>query len=235
MADGKKSIVVYADWITKFEVLTDDEAGKLIKHFFRYVNDLNPKAPDRITELSFIDIEQCLKRDLVKWEKRAERSRENGKMGGRPSNEENPEKPKETQQVIYEPRKPVNVNVNGNVSVNDIKNNNTVGSPSSHPTDGTLNDADKCRLFVKAFNSKKKNGDKLGEYQSTSKVCSALKNRLKTYTSKQLLLVLDEALKDDLVERKYITPEYILREVTIERYLNGQKEISTTKSKNYIP
>ena len=54
MAENKKSIIVYADWIELFESLTDDEAGKLIKHFFRYVNDKNPTAPDRITELSFI-------------------------------------------------------------------------------------------------------------------------------------------------------------------------------------
>ncbi len=60
MAEGKNKIIVYKDWIKKFEALKDAEAGKLIKHFFRYVNDLNPVAPDRITELSFIDIEQTL-------------------------------------------------------------------------------------------------------------------------------------------------------------------------------
>ena len=68
MADNKKGIIVYADWIELFETLEDDEAGKLIKHFFRYVNDKNPKAPDRITELSFIPIKLSLKRDLKKWE-----------------------------------------------------------------------------------------------------------------------------------------------------------------------
>jgi len=130
MAENKKSIVVYADWIDKFEELEDDEAGRLIKHFFRYVNDLNPEAPDRTTKLMFIDIEATLKRDLVKWEKRAERSRENGSKGGRPPISENPEKPKETQQDILEPRKPdsvsvsvsVNDSVNGNVTVKEKKN-----------------------------------------------------------------------------------------------------------------
>lgn len=121
MAEEKKSIVVYADWIKKFEILTDEEAGRLIKHFFRYVNDLRPIAPDRITQLSFIDIEQCLKRDLVKWEQRAERSRSNGSKGGRPAKHQKPEKPTETQQVILEPEKPDNVNVS--VNVNGINNN----------------------------------------------------------------------------------------------------------------
>lgn len=125
MAEGKKSIIVYADWIKKFEKLTDEEAGRLIKHFFRYVNDENPIAPDRITELSFIDIEQSLKRDLIKWEKRAQRSRENGKNGGRPIVNENPGKPEITKQVILKPKKPDSVSVNVSVtdSVNVIKEN----------------------------------------------------------------------------------------------------------------
>ena len=81
MAENKKAIIVYADWITKFEELTDVEAGKLIKHFFRYVNDLNPEAPDRTTKLMFIDIKNTLKRDLNKYQdKKTERSNA-GKLG----------------------------------------------------------------------------------------------------------------------------------------------------------
>jgi hypothetical protein len=63
MAKDKKSIIVYSDWIDLFEALTDEEAGKLIKHFFKYVNDENPVATDRIVELSFIQIKNALKRD----------------------------------------------------------------------------------------------------------------------------------------------------------------------------
>jgi len=110
-----------------------------------------------------------------------------------------------------------------------------VGSPSSSPTDGTLKDSEKCHLFVQAFNLKKKNGKNPGQYQSTDKVCTSLRKRLKKYTSKQLLNVIDEALKDKLIERKYITPEYVLRENIIERYLNNQEETPTSTSKNYIP
>ncbi len=108
MAEGKNKIIVYKDWIKKFEALKDAEAGKLIKHFFRYVNDQNPVAPDRITELAFIDIEQTLKRDLKKWERAAEKSRENGQLGGRPITKNNLEEPRLTNPVIPEPRKPDN-------------------------------------------------------------------------------------------------------------------------------
>ena len=79
--EDKKSIVVYADWIESFEALTDEEAGKLIKHFFRYVNDLSPEYPDRLTELSFIPIKQSLKRDLEKWKSTKEDRSTNGRKG----------------------------------------------------------------------------------------------------------------------------------------------------------
>ena len=109
MAKDKKSFVAYCDWLESFEELTDEEAGKLAKHLFRYVNDLNPEAPDKITKMCFIPIKQSLKRDLVKYEERADRARENGAKGGRP-------KTQKTQSVISEPKKPDSVSVN----VNDI-------------------------------------------------------------------------------------------------------------------
>ena len=67
MAKDKKSVIVYVDWIATFNKLEDDEAGRLIKHFFSYVNDLNPTS-DRLTELLFEPIKQQLKRDLKAYE-----------------------------------------------------------------------------------------------------------------------------------------------------------------------
>ena len=113
MAKDKKSFVAYCDWLESFEELTDEEAGRLAKHLFRYVNDLNPEAPDKITKMCFIPIKQSLKRDLVKYEERADRARENGAKGGRP-------KTQKTQSVISEPKKPDSVSVS--VSVNDNVN-----------------------------------------------------------------------------------------------------------------
>ena len=124
MAKGKRGILVYADWIETFRELSDDEAGRLIKHFFAYVNDEDPEPPDRITALLFTQIQATLKRDLKKWEKRAEASRINGSMGGRPKTKQVIKKPKKTQQVISEPKKPDSVNVS--VSVSDSVNVNGI-------------------------------------------------------------------------------------------------------------
>ena len=86
MATGKKKVIVYTDWINQFKDLTDEEAGKLIKHFFEYVNDLNPTS-DRLTELLFNPIKATLKRDLEAWESKQQTNKENGLKGGRPKKE----------------------------------------------------------------------------------------------------------------------------------------------------
>jgi len=82
MAENKNKVIVYADWIDKFEELEDDEAGRLIKHFFRYINDQNPEAPDRTTKLMFIDIKNTLKRDLDKWEEKSPERIEKARIAG---------------------------------------------------------------------------------------------------------------------------------------------------------
>lgn len=83
MAQNKKSVILYCDTIHTFEALEDAEAGKLIKHFLRYVNDLNPEPPDKLTQIAFEPIKQQLKRDLVKWgeivEKRSFAGKESAK------------------------------------------------------------------------------------------------------------------------------------------------------------
>ncbi len=92
MAENKKSFILYCDWITTFEKLSDAEAGILVKHLFKYVNDKNPEPPDRITEIAFEPIKQQFKRDLVKWREVGEIRSVSGRMGGIKSGEVRKEK-----------------------------------------------------------------------------------------------------------------------------------------------
>jgi hypothetical protein len=89
--ETKKSSIIYADWINIFEKLEDDEAGRLIKYFFRYLNNIPSKKTDRITELMFEPIKNVLDRDSKKYESICLRNRNNGAQGGRPKS--NVEKP----------------------------------------------------------------------------------------------------------------------------------------------
>ena len=60
MAKDKKSFILYADQKTTIDLLTDDQAGKLLKHIYRYVNDENPSIDDQIINLVFEPIKQQL-------------------------------------------------------------------------------------------------------------------------------------------------------------------------------
>lgn len=77
MAENKKSVLLYCDLIHVVDVLSDEEAGRLFKHYLRYINDLNPCAEDRLTSLLFEPIKQSLKRDLKKWEAKSLKNSEN--------------------------------------------------------------------------------------------------------------------------------------------------------------
>ncbi len=112
MAEGKKKVIWYTNWCETFEKLSEEEAGRLIKHFCEYITDKNPEAPDRITDLLFDPIKDTLKRDLVKWEVLQERNRINGAKGGRPN------KPKETEGNPEEPSG-LNINPKKGVTVTD--------------------------------------------------------------------------------------------------------------------
>jgi hypothetical protein len=87
MAKDKASFVLYSDLIHVFDHLSDKEAGVLIKHIFRYVNDHNPELKDRTLKIAFEPIKQLLKRDLKKWESNRTKRSESGRLGGIKSGE----------------------------------------------------------------------------------------------------------------------------------------------------
>ena len=110
---GKKSFLMYCDQIGLFEQLPDEQAGKLIKLIFDYVNDKNPVVKDLLLKIAFQPIKLQLKRDLMTWSNIVERNRINGSKGGRPK------KPKQPSGYSGNPKKPKEAD-NGNVT--DIDN-----------------------------------------------------------------------------------------------------------------
>ncbi len=121
MADGKKSFILYADQIHLFENLSDEEAGVLIKHIFKYVNDMNPEC-DRLTTIAFEPIKQQLKRNLKDWEETKIKRSIAGKLGmeSRWNNKNNKGITEITSVIdVKENITNITVNDNVNVSVND--------------------------------------------------------------------------------------------------------------------
>lgn len=227
MAEGKRSIVVYADWIDKFEELEDDEAGRLIKHFFRYVNDLNPEAPDRITKLSFIDIEKQLKRDLKKWEKTVDYRSFNGRLGNikRWHNDlyneiilekitleeaENIAKHRKTSLPDEKPSPPI-ANVAVNDTVNDTVNNNINTNLSV--------DFEKLKIEFNNLTGKK---TKVVSKKAKGQINARLKEG---YSKQDLWNAIVNCFNDPYHKEnpKYLTLEFISRSDKMEKYCENLK------------
>lgn len=124
---GKKSFILYCDFISVFEHLSDKEAGLLIKHIFNYVNDKDPQLDNRTLKIAFEPIKQQLKRDLKDWESERESRSEAGKRGMavRWRNHEKITKDNKTQNsdsVINSKRENITKNNKNNSVINPITN-----------------------------------------------------------------------------------------------------------------
>lgn len=86
----KNSFVLYVDTAPQFEMLSDEQAGRVIKAVFAYAGSGEVKDLDGVEQFMFAGLKAQLDRDYKKWLKVCERNRENGAKGGRPP------KPRET-------------------------------------------------------------------------------------------------------------------------------------------
>jgi hypothetical protein len=77
-----------------------EKVGDLFMTILEYVNDKDPVVEDMFVDLVFEPIKHQLKRDLVKYEKFKVKQSQNGKLGGRPKNPNNPSLYEETQKSL---------------------------------------------------------------------------------------------------------------------------------------
>ena len=123
MAENKTSFVLYSDQRTLIDLLTNEQAGTLLKHIFAYVNDENPINTDQLINVVFEPIKQQFKRDLKKWEATKEGRSKAGLASAEARRinklQQTSTNVNKLQQTSTNPT--VNDNVNVNVNVNDIK------------------------------------------------------------------------------------------------------------------
>lgn len=82
---AKNNFILYKDYKPNVDILSDEQAGKLFKAIFAYVEDrTEPTFKDGMLKMAFSFIKNQLERDLEKYKERVERNRENGAKGGRP-------------------------------------------------------------------------------------------------------------------------------------------------------
>ena len=118
MASGKKSFLLYSDYKEIFTELSDKDAGQLIKHILKYVNDESPVTENPLVKISFIPIKNQLKRDLKEWEEIRGKRSESGKLGGRPKKQTEAKEANAFYEKQTEAKKAVTVTVNDTVTDN---------------------------------------------------------------------------------------------------------------------
>ena len=73
----KKSFVLFADFVTAVSVLTDEQAGKLFKLIFAYVNDMEiSKSQDPAIAAMFEMFRTQIDREAEKWAEKCRRNKE---------------------------------------------------------------------------------------------------------------------------------------------------------------
>ena len=219
MAEGKKSVLLYCDLLFTVEKMDDETAGKFFKHYLNYINDNDPITDNLVVDIAFESVKQNLKRDLKKWEKRAEASRSNGSKGGRPKK---PKKPTGLIENLDEPRKPVTDTVT--VTVTD-----TVSKVDS-TTVGTVDFDNLLKYINKTFG------------REFRKINNSVKDKYKArikegYTTDDIRSSINGCKKDAYhieTNFKYCTPDYFSRAKTIDLHSSvGTPEESSDPLVNY--
>lgn len=125
--DKKKSFILYLDTIEQFEMLTDEQAGVLIKALLRYCDTGERlKTEDGMLVMAFSFLSSQIDRDSEKWDnirqKRRDAINKRWKKESKDSELEDTNEYKSIQKIQKNTNDTVNVNVND--SVNDNVNDN---------------------------------------------------------------------------------------------------------------
>lgn len=84
MDKEKKSFLVYLDYEEHFNLLTDEQLGKLIRVMMEYEKTKKVPEINGMIKMAFSFIKAQLDRDRGKYEEKCAKNKENGKKGGRP-------------------------------------------------------------------------------------------------------------------------------------------------------
>lgn len=123
----KNSFLIYLDYKEHFELLSDEQLGKLLRAIMEYEETGTVPALEGMEKMAFSFIKAQLDRDREKYENKCEKNKLNGAKGGRPKkaegNNNNPENPTVFSETELNQSKPKKAD-NDNDTDNDIKENN---------------------------------------------------------------------------------------------------------------
>lgn len=129
MAKDKTSFVLYSDSKSIIDLMTNEQAGLLLKTLFAYVNDENPVIDNSIA-IVFEMIKLQLKRDLKKWEQTKEGRSAAGKASAEARRLAKLKEQNSTNSTNVDFVQQTSTNSTVSVSVNDSVNVNVINKDS---------------------------------------------------------------------------------------------------------
>ena len=129
MAKDKTSFVLYSDSKSIIDLMTNEQAGLLLKTLFAYVNDENPVIDNSIA-IVFEMIKLQLKRDLKKWEQTKEGRSVAGKASAEAKRLAKLNQQNSTNSTNVDFVQQTSTNSTVSVSVNDSVNVNVINKDS---------------------------------------------------------------------------------------------------------
>lgn len=221
MAKDKKGFILYADQKDLFEQLTDEKAGQLIKHIFKYVNDENPETDDLIVNLAFTPIKQQLKRDLQKFEEVRKKRSEAGKKSAEARANKAKQDLTNLTSVKSVEQTSTKSTVIDNVNVND-KENDTVINKCFKDEVSFLEWFNKGKFYYtkKEGRNKKLSKTSLNNFKELNKVYT-----LADFHHALEMMSLNKWVK----ENNAFNPTHFLVNDNFNRYLNQEKQIDKSR------
>lgn len=128
----KNSLILYHAYSEHFELLTDEELGRLLRAVMIYDERGVVTELEGMAKMAFSFIKKDLDISREKYEAKCEKNRENGEKGGRGKRKETEteksecknEKPEKSERFFEKPQKADNENENDNDNDNDNGNGN---------------------------------------------------------------------------------------------------------------
>lgn len=120
----KDSFILYTEQKEVIDKLTDEQAGKLIKAIYEYVETDKMPQLDSLLEIVIIPFKQNIDRNIDKWEQIKQKRSEAGKIGAEIKKQKQAKQANVNFAKSKETNQAVNVNENVNVNVNDNDNVN---------------------------------------------------------------------------------------------------------------
>ena len=93
----KDSFILFTEYKEQIEMLSDEQAGVLMKAIFCYASDEKLPEMDELTKMAFSFIKAALERADTSYQRKVEANRENGRLGGRPPKKQEEKTEEKTQ------------------------------------------------------------------------------------------------------------------------------------------